>query len=129
MRIRACGEHGKERLDHRVIPGEPVAARPVERGCAGVEGDLERRGVLPRDPVPGGCESHHFEQCHRRLVRDILRVRPSKSTWRRSANRRVHVARVVYTGRFEHPAQRAAKKGPRGRVLLAGARRRRLIDR
>ncbi len=112
MRVRSGGEQREKRFDDRVIPREAVAARLAECGRAGVERRLERGGVLPRNTVPIGGKPHHFEQRHRRFVRDILRVRPSEPTWRRKSNGRVHVVGVVHGGRLEHAPQRATKADP-----------------
>ena len=74
----------------------PSRARPRERRHADLERHLECGRVLPRDAVPIGREPHHLEQRQRRLVGDVLRVRVPEPAGRRTANRRVHVARVVH---------------------------------
>ena len=129
VRVRRGREQCEKRFDDGVVPGEAVAARPVERGHADLERDLERRGVLPRDPVAVGGEPHHVEQRHRRLVGDVLRLRASQSAWRRTANRRVHVARVLDAGRLEHPAQFVSKARRRSLLRHPIARDQRLVKR
>ena len=105
VRIGRRSEQRQKRLDHRVVPRQRGATRGCERRHAGLERDREGRGVLARDPVAVGGEPHHLEQRQRRLVRDILRLRPSEPARRRATDRRVDVARVIDRGGLEHPAQ------------------------
>ena len=107
--VSGRGQQREKRLDHRVVPRESIATRRFERRYAGLERDRERRGVLSRDPVARGSEPHHLEQRQRRLVRDILRLRPPEAARRRAANRRVDVPCVIHRGRLEHSAERAAE--------------------
>ena len=125
VRVRCRREQGEERLDDRVVPGQTVAARPVERRRAGLERDLERRSRTRARSRPGRPPA----ASRRAASSSVRRRRPARPRvpsppGARTANRRVDVAGVVDGGRRRAPRRTPRAKADR-RFLKRRARERR----
>src|SRR6476620_4751662 len=80
VRVGLCGQDRHERLDHTIVPRQPVGSRLQERWYGDLEGGCERRRVLPRDAIALGSQLHGFEERDRGLVGDVLLRRGAEAT-------------------------------------------------